>query len=477
MTRFTEPQIDAPADLPDVPLRLTAGVRDRAHALALAADVARLHGEALLRTARRYSSTADDAHDAYQRALELLLEHAPRIDRAKAVSWMHVVVRREAGVLRRHHDRVVPLEGSHLDEPHQRHGPAPDEQLHAIDLAQRASEALAALKESEAQALCLRAQGMSYDEIADLYGWSYTKVNRAVTEGRKAFVDHYRAVESGVVCGDTAELIARYVAGDLKPRVAVKVRAHLIRCSGCRALLHAERGADTALRALLPPVFLLATESSRRAGAAGWFHDHLLGPIGHIAGRVQPLADHLTGAKLGVIAASTLALAGSGVAVEQTTHHQHGAPATIETTLVSAPNPATATATSPTGAARVVDRAIDRGTTLHQQAESRARARAAAAARRKRAAAKRKAAAKARAAGNAREFVGAAGEFTGSAGHTTTRTNGASTSARRSAATPTDTGTTQVDLGGGTDSTIDVTPEHAPASGASGDAVTNEFGN
>ena len=54
------------------------------------------HAESLLRTARRHSMCVDDAQDAYQRAIELFMGHAQRLDAARAPGWLHVVVKREA---------------------------------------------------------------------------------------------------------------------------------------------------------------------------------------------------------------------------------------------------------------------------------------------------------------------------------------------------------------------------------------------
>jgi RNA polymerase sigma factor (sigma-70 family) len=441
---FSPPPVsDADLEVPEAPRRRGAGQRERLAANALAADVARLHSDALLRTARRFSLNADDAYDAYQRALERLLEHAATIDRAKALSWMHVVVRREASAVRRlHGPATVPFEEDDVDEALHRFAAQPDEALHSIDLAQRAGEALASLKDTEAQALCLRAQGMSYDEIADTYGWSRTKVNRAVTEGRRAFVDHYTAVETGVVCGDTAELIDRYVDGSLKPRVAIRVRAHLLRCPGCRSLMHAHRGADTALRALLPPAFVVA--AADRKGGGGWLHDHLLGPIGHIAGRLQPAADQLVGSKLGLVAASTVALAGGGVAVERTvTPSEPAAPLRAGLTSASVPSRGvTAAPAAPGPLVRVVNTAVDNGAA----AEARVRQRAAAAATRRKVAEKRRrtAAAKARRAANANEFAGGVSEF-----DTTSRSSAARSGASPGASTSTSAPASSAPAAGG----------------------------
>lgn len=439
---------------------MAAAPRERVAAHALVTDIARLHGDALLRTAGRYSACADDAHDAYQRAMELLLQHAGTIDRGKALNWLHVVVRREAGAIRRARDRSVSIEDEEVDDVFVRLSAQTEERLHAIDLARRAGEALATLKEDQAQALCMRAQGLSYDEIAEAYGWSYTKTNRTITEGRRAFVDHYLAVERGAVCGDTAELLSGYVAGQLKPKVALKVRTHLVRCSACRSLLHAERQADASLQALLPPVAVAG------AGSSSWIHDQLLGPLGHAAGRLQPAADHLVGSKLGLAAASTIALAGSGVAVERQLSESQPQPAALRPALTadppagSAAAPVTARITLPAAVGAAQQRSVD----------------VADAAKRRAAAAKRRAAARkkaARAAANRGEFAPAGGEFSGSG---TQRARAAKTTSNAAApATP----TAPAEVAVGADSAgsgVDVAPESPSSQAPSSSAVSDEFG-
>src|SRR5215207_5325786 len=67
------------------------GTRSQAEDLVLATITQ--HADALLRTARRHSLCADDASDAYQRALEIFLRNAARLDPARAASWLHTVVR------------------------------------------------------------------------------------------------------------------------------------------------------------------------------------------------------------------------------------------------------------------------------------------------------------------------------------------------------------------------------------------------
>src|SRR3954462_508235 len=58
----------------------------------LVLDLIAAHADSLLRTARRYSLCADDAQDAYQRGLEILMRHAARLDADRAGGWLHTVV-------------------------------------------------------------------------------------------------------------------------------------------------------------------------------------------------------------------------------------------------------------------------------------------------------------------------------------------------------------------------------------------------
>jgi RNA polymerase sigma factor (sigma-70 family) len=166
----------------------TGAARRRRDAIVLL-DVA---GPALRRTARRYSLCADDADDALQRAVEILLTKAPAIEPTALLAWMRVVTRREALAVRRSRERLLgstragrrgdgdadPLEHVSSERP----GPA--EAIERRERAARAASALAVLKPQERRAIALQAEGYSYAEIQALTGWTYTKVNRCLAEGR-----------------------------------------------------------------------------------------------------------------------------------------------------------------------------------------------------------------------------------------------------------------------------------------------------
>ena len=74
-----------------------AGDVDRERGEALVLELLGAHADSLLRVARRYSMCANDAHDAYQRGLEILMRHAGRLDPERAAGWLHAVVYRHLG--------------------------------------------------------------------------------------------------------------------------------------------------------------------------------------------------------------------------------------------------------------------------------------------------------------------------------------------------------------------------------------------
>jgi DNA-directed RNA polymerase specialized sigma24 family protein len=64
--------------------------------------------------------------------------------------------------------------------------PQPEERREHSERIAKARAQLARLKPQERRALGLLGLGYSYREICALTGWSYTKVNRCITEGRAA---------------------------------------------------------------------------------------------------------------------------------------------------------------------------------------------------------------------------------------------------------------------------------------------------
>ena len=157
------------------------------------------HGGMLARVAQKWSLCADDALDAYQRALEIYLRRLDSVEEATEVSWLAVVVKNEALAIRRQRAETVPAEELDFDSrPAERLRPVEDVGAARARVG-RAPAAHRALKPDEARALGPQAQGLSYVEIAEALGWTYTKVNRCITEGRARFLDTYARIEAGEI--------------------------------------------------------------------------------------------------------------------------------------------------------------------------------------------------------------------------------------------------------------------------------------
>jgi RNA polymerase sigma factor (sigma-70 family) len=135
------------------------------------------HGAQILATARRHAVTPEDAEDAYQRGIEILLTKAPSTSEDELIPWLKTVVKHEAWALRRQRERHSPV----TDDGELRDRPAPTAVTHAqaerLERLRLGAEALGQLKPHEVRALRLKAEGFSYREICAMTGWSYTKVN------------------------------------------------------------------------------------------------------------------------------------------------------------------------------------------------------------------------------------------------------------------------------------------------------------
>jgi RNA polymerase sigma factor (sigma-70 family) len=221
------------------------------------AAVMAAHGRTLLRVAHHWSICHDDALDAYQRALEIFLRRAGGVEPATEVAWLKVVVKHEALAIRRARSDSVAGDDVDLDARAPVEQRSVEEQIAGSERVSRSAEALRALKPDEARALMLKAQGLSYQEIGARCGWTYTKVNRAITEGRRRFLQAYAAIESGGECTRLAPVLEALAAGTATSAQVVEIRPHLRHCTACRATvreLHISR--LRRVRLLLPPVLL-----------------------------------------------------------------------------------------------------------------------------------------------------------------------------------------------------------------------------
>jgi RNA polymerase sigma factor (sigma-70 family) len=339
---------------------------------AAAVDLVTGSSTSFKRFALRYSLCTADAEDAYQRSLEILLRKAPTADRGELRAWLHTVIKHEALALRRQRERTLAGTGDQPPEPAADATPALDEQASGRERVRRTAEALRQLKPSELQCMLLKALGYSYHEIAERTGYSWTKVNRSLTEGRRRFLDRFGELSTGQRCAEVQELLSTACDGEASPEQERTLRAHLAGCGSCRAALRSFRAAPRQVAELFPPgiVMGLAQQQSWLARLGDWLSVNSGDRAGALAWKVQQSAEALGAQKAAAVVASTAALAG-GTAVQE--HRVQGDPgakrasrvehAARTTAAEAAPVPAAAPVAAPPAQpvpAAAADRASDR---------------------------------------------------------------------------------------------------------------------
>lgn len=295
------------------------------------------HAPSLLATARRYSLCPDDAYDAYQRALEIFLRRAETLDHSSVLPWIRTVIKHEALAVRAARQPLVGHAEPDLDLHEDTELPTDEERIARFERATQAAEALPRLKPQERTALVLKAEGHSYAEIADRTGWTYTKVNRCIAEGRQRFLSRYAGIESGAECERWAPLLSAVADGEASAGELLELRPHLRRCAACRATVREHHGAARKIAAVLPLGVLpalatsaaVADRSGRSSTVLARVYDALTGGLHEratmSAAKLQSAAEVASSGKVAAIAASTAALAGGGLAVQEQLEPAHHA--------------------------------------------------------------------------------------------------------------------------------------------------------
>jgi RNA polymerase sigma factor (sigma-70 family) len=301
------------------------------------------HGPQIMSTARRYSETAEDAEDAYQRGLEILLTKAPTTDESELLPWLRTVVRHEAFAIRRQRQRAALGVDDDLVD---RGGVAPstDEQAERHERLRLGAEALGRLKPQEIRCLVLKAEGYSYKQICEETGWTYTKVNRCLTEGRRSFLRRVAGIETGEECERMAPLLSALADGEATSRDMDLLRPHLRGCLACKATLRSYRQAPARVAALAAGLAgagalggdggaEAAGGAGEAAGGAGEAEGTFLDSLGDWLGdrlaslptKVQHTIEIAGAHKLAAVAASTAVVAGGGAATVTTIEGGHPA--------------------------------------------------------------------------------------------------------------------------------------------------------
>ena len=303
----------------------TRGTRPaRAEIDAAALELLARHGAQILATARRYAATPEDAEDACQRGLEILLTKAPSTSEDELIPWLKTVVKHEAFALRRQRERHSPV----TDDGELRDRPAPasvtHEQAERLERLRQGAEALGHLKPHEIRALVLKAEGFSYREICAMTGWSYTKVNRLLTEGRRAFLRRVSGIQRGADCARYEPLLSALADGEASAEDLALLRPHMQTCLSCRAALREFRAVPDRVASVAPPLALAAGGGTLRNVV-----ESLIGAAQHktaaMGERLHAAAELATGQKLAAVAASAAALAGGGTAIDEFANHERAA--------------------------------------------------------------------------------------------------------------------------------------------------------
>ncbi len=158
---------------------------------------ATLHSERyryLLRIARRHGGPGGDADEAVQEAFASFLDAFDPDGEAHPLAWLTLTLQRLCWAARdrRHLAHRIGATPSGLAAPDQPWWRESSLAVDAGDVAERldcvreTAAGMAQLKPAQRRALSLLAVGYSYAEIGEITGFSRTKINRLLAEGRVA---------------------------------------------------------------------------------------------------------------------------------------------------------------------------------------------------------------------------------------------------------------------------------------------------
>lgn len=164
----------------------------RAQAQTLAKEIYATQRRRLLAIGKRNCTTIEDAEEALQDTFILFINHFNPESGAPPLAWLTLTLKRRCWACYRHQqllqrqEPLAPTTNSGRSHQEELMDPSrlPDELAAAAANVTDARERIANLKADERRALSLLAIGYSYREISKITGWTYTKVNRCISEGR-----------------------------------------------------------------------------------------------------------------------------------------------------------------------------------------------------------------------------------------------------------------------------------------------------
>src|SRR5215218_10885823 len=135
-----------------------------------------------------------------------------------------------------------------------------------------------------------------------------TKVNRLLTEGRRAFLRRVSGIECGAECARYEPLLSALADGEASAEDLAALRPHMRTCLSCRARLREFRAMPEPVAGVLPPVAL----ASDGGGPLRSLFESVVGAAQHktaaMGDRLHAAAELATGQKVAAVAASAAAL-------------------------------------------------------------------------------------------------------------------------------------------------------------------------
>lgn len=282
----------------------------------VATEIVAEYGSVIMGDAYRFSANREDAEDAYQRSLELLLTKSPTSDREQVLPWLRTVVRNEALQIAQSRQRREIETSPERFESFESASRDPESAAEAASEIEMGFEALGRLTQDQIKCLLAQAEGLDYEEIATRTGFTRRKVTRCLEHGREAFAKRFEAIAAGSECERMQPLIRRVLESDAA--AALELRPHLRHCLACRGRLRAYESAPRKVAAMLPPALLVTSAAPNGfiARAFGWWESLEFRLASRMAApdRWSELA---AAKKVAAVAAISVAAAGGGVAAEQ----------------------------------------------------------------------------------------------------------------------------------------------------------------
>lgn len=171
-------------------IRISEDAR-KAKAQTLAEQLYSTHHPRLLTIGRRNCPNLEDAEEALQDAFVLFINHFDPSSDAPPLAWLTLTLKRRCWACYRRQQFLRQIEKNKDSQTTAANKPEaidyshlPDELASIADDIVKTKKLLSQLKKDERRALSLLAIGYSYQDICSLTGWTYTKVNRCISEGR-----------------------------------------------------------------------------------------------------------------------------------------------------------------------------------------------------------------------------------------------------------------------------------------------------